>query len=118
MWRRRLPSSGHCNAAKVAAIQPPHWLAEAMSVLAREAPPLAEEALAVLDALELPVSAGTRVYQLGARLSRQMKHHMFDTRYHAAALEHGAILVTADDAYFAKAFHLGNIKLLVNYTLP
>jgi hypothetical protein len=40
---------------------------------------------------------------------------MFDTLYHAMALENEATLVTADDAYFAKAYRLGNIKLLTNY---
>ncbi len=103
---------------EASAIQPPHWLVEAMSVLAREAPPFAEEALDDLEALDLPVTAETRVYKLGAGLCRQLKHHLFDTMYHAVALEYGATLITADDAYFAKAFRLGNIKLLLNYTAP
>jgi predicted nucleic acid-binding protein len=100
------------------AIQPPHWLVEAMSVFVREAPPLAEGALEVLEALVLPVSAETAAYRLAVSLSRQLKHHMFDTLYHAIALTHGATLITADDAYFAKAFRLGNIKLLMNYSAP
>ena len=41
---------------------------------------------------------------------------MFDTLYHAIALEQGAALITADDIYFAKAFRLGNVRLLMNYT--
>ena len=100
------------------AIQPPHWLVEVLAVLAREAPPLAEEALEVLEDLNLPVSPGAHVYQRGVRLSNQLKHHMFDTLYHAIALEQGATLITADDIYFAKAFRLGNIKLLMNYAAP
>ncbi len=35
--------------------------------------------------------------------------------YHAAALLSDATLITADDAYFAKAYRLGNIKLLTNF---
>ncbi len=100
------------------AIQPPHWLVEAMSVFSREAPPLAEEALEVLKVLDLPVSTETAAYNLGARLSRQLNHHMFDTLYHAVALENEATLVTADEAYFAKAYRLGGIKLLTNYPAP
>ena len=49
-------------------------------------------------------------------LSARLKHHLFDVLYHAIALEHNAVFVTADDRYFAKAFRLGNINLLVNYT--
>jgi len=97
------------------AIQPPHWVVEAMSVFSREAPPFAEEALEVLKVLDLPVSTETAAYSLGARLSRQLKHHMFDTLYHAIALENEATLVTADDAYFAKACRLGNIKMLTAF---
>ncbi len=103
---------------QASAIQPPHWLVEAMSVLAREAPPFAEEALEDLEALNLAVSGEARVYRLAVRLSRQLNHHVFNTMYHAVALEHGATLITADDAYFAKAFRLGNIKLLLNHTAP
>ena len=101
---------------KIDAIQPPHWLVEVLSVLAREAPPLADEALETLVALDLPTIAETRTYKLGASLSNQLKHHMFDTLYHAIALEQGAALITADDIYFAKAFRLGNVRLLMNYT--
>ena len=98
------------------AIQPPHWLVESMSVLVREAPPFAEEALEILTALELPVMIDSAAYRLGASLSRQLKHHFFDTLYHAIAIEQGAMLITADDSYFAKAFRLGNIKLLTSFT--
>jgi predicted nucleic acid-binding protein len=100
------------------AIQPPHWLVEAMSVLAREAPPFAEEALEDLEALKLPIAMKPGDFRLAVRLSRQLNHHVFDTLYHAVALEHDATLVTADEAYFTKAFRLGNIMLLVNYPAP
>jgi hypothetical protein len=40
---------------------------------------------------------------------------MFDTLYHVAAQECDATLITADEAYFAKAFRLGNIQLLTNF---
>ena len=98
------------------AIQPPHWLVESMFVLVREAPPFAEEALEILTAPELPVMIDSAAYRLGASLSRQLKHHFFDTLYHAIAIEQGAMLITADDSYFAKAFRLGNIKLLTSFT--
>ena len=55
------------------------------------------------------------LYKRAAHLSVQLKHHLFDTLYHAVALENDATLVTADDAYFAKAYRLGNIKLLTSF---
>jgi predicted nucleic acid-binding protein len=103
---------------QASAIQPPHWKVEAMSVLVREAPVFAEEALEVLDALALAVSAEERVYSLGVKLSHNLKHHLFDTLYHAVALEYSANLITADDVYFGKAYRLGNIQLLMNFRAP
>jgi predicted nucleic acid-binding protein len=101
---------------EIDAIQPPHWLVEVLSVLAREASPFAEEALETLEDLKLPVVIETEIDKAGTALSRQTKHHMFDTMYHAVALVRGATLITADDIYFAKAYRLGNIKLLTNFT--
>jgi hypothetical protein len=42
-------------------------------------------------------------------------HHLFCTLYHAVALEHCATPVTAAGAYFAKAYKLGNIRLLTAF---
>lgn len=97
------------------AIQPPHWFAEVLAVIALKRPHKIEDAFKVLQAIphDLPVDAQT--YAAAARLSVQLKHHLFDTLYHAVALENDATLVTADDAYFAKAYRLGNIKLLTSF---
>jgi predicted nucleic acid-binding protein len=45
----------------------------------------------------------------------ELRHHLFDTLYHAVALERGASLVTADDAYFRKAYRLGGIVRLAEW---
>ncbi len=44
-----------------------------------------------------------------------LNHHLFDTLYHAVALEVGATLVTADEVYFNKARHLGGMQLLADF---
>jgi predicted nucleic acid-binding protein len=50
-------------------------------------------------------------------LARQLDHHVFDTLYHAVALSiPGAVLVTADRRYFAKAQHLGQIAWLADFS--
>jgi len=62
--------------------EPPHWLIEVGAVLARLSP-------------ETAVETG---------------QHLFDTLYHAVALEHAsATLITADDRYLTKAASLGRI---------
>jgi predicted nucleic acid-binding protein len=90
-------------------IQPPHWLAEVAAVITRLRPDLAEQVLDLLDALELPVAAEPAIYRRASRIAAALDHHLFDTLYHAVALEHAGLLVTADAHYFRKARSLGAV---------
>jgi predicted nucleic acid-binding protein len=45
------------------------------------------------------------------RLAIEIRHHLFDTLYHAVALEHDALLVTADETYCSKAERFGTIRI-------
>lgn len=98
--------------AEVEVLQPPHWCAELMSVLARKHPRHVNTAVQLLDLVEFPVADGWRLYQCAAGLAVQYEHHLFDTLYHAVALEYGAELITADRKYYNKAMDLGGISLL------
>ncbi len=97
------------------AIQPPHWFAEMFAVIALKRPRKIEGAFNILQAVPHELCTDDQIYKDAARLSIQLKHHLFDTLYHAVALQSGATLVTADDSYFAKAYRLGSIKLLTNF---
>jgi predicted nucleic acid-binding protein len=99
-------------------LQPEHWRIEVFSVVARFAPERFADTLQLLDKLNASRIESTEVLERAVSLSRQLKHHLSDTLYHAIAIEHGATLITADEAHFAKAFRLGNIKLLVNLSFP
>lgn len=95
---------------------PPHWSAEVIAVLARVQPQLVEQALQVLDELSPVLVADTLVLKRAADLSTLLGHHLFDTLYHAVALETGAMLVTADGVYHGKAASLGNIVPLSEFS--
>ncbi len=97
------------------AVQPPHWFAEVLAVIALKRPRKIEETFNILQAIPHNLSTEAQTYAAAARLSVQLKHHLFDTLYHAVALENDATLITADDAYFAKAYRLGKIKLLTSF---
>jgi predicted nucleic acid-binding protein len=98
---------------QVSLIEPPHWLAEVGAVLARLSPATVEEDVVWLEALRLPVHASATVYRRSAALACQYGQHMFDTLYHAVALERpGAILVTADERYHRAAAGEGAILLI------
>ncbi|HLX09517.1 MAG TPA: type II toxin-antitoxin system VapC family toxin [Thermoanaerobaculia bacterium] len=99
------------------AIQPPHWLAEVAAVLARLRPEIAESTVDLLDALELPVAADPAIYRRAVRLAVELDHHLFDTLYHAVALERDAVFVTSDDGYRRKASHLGAVADLAAWAV-
>ena len=104
--------------SRVSVIQPPHWLAEVAAVTVRLDPDRARQSVSLLHALEFPVVAGIEVYQKACELSAALNQHLFDTLYHAVALtEPGAILVTADERYYRKAFTSGRIVRLREFSL-
>jgi predicted nucleic acid-binding protein len=55
------------------------------------------------------------IFKRASRIAHELKHHLFDTLYHAVALEHGCTLVTADDTYFRKSHSLGGIVRLPDW---
>ena len=99
---------------RVSPVQPPHWLAEVSAVVTRLRPEIADFAIQLLDAMDLPMEGDVEVYRRASRISRQLNHHMFDTLYHALAIERQALLISADDTYLRKAAHLGRIVSLAD----
>jgi predicted nucleic acid-binding protein len=96
---------------------PVHWTAEVIAVLARRDPRLVDRALLALDDMTPTLIHGVATLRRAAELSITLDHHLFDTLYHAVALEEGATLVTADDTYFAKAKDLGGVQLLADFAM-
>lgn len=98
-------------------LAPVHWLAEVIGVLTRVEPNLVDDALIFLDDMRPTLIQGVPVLKRAAELSITLNHHLFDTLYHAVALEEGATLVTADEAYFGKAKGLGGIQSLAEFSI-
>ena len=97
--------------------QPPHFLAEVAAVVSRIQPDKAKQYIDNLAALNITWAAPTVAYTRAIELACQLDHHLFDTLYHAVALAlPGAVLVTADRRYFAKAQHLGQIAWLADFS--
>ena len=94
-------------------IQPPHWISEVAAVLARRIPATAADNVADMLLFDFyAVVADSRIYRRAVALAQEFDHHLFDTLYHAVALEQKAVMVTADARYYAKAAALGGILLL------
>ena len=85
-------------------------------MLSRLSPSTAELDVLDLWAMEAPVLATANVYLVASQLAIELQHHLFDTLYHAVALEaDDAVLVTADERYYRKAQARGRIVRLAEY---
>ena len=103
---------------KVEIVQPVHWLLEVGAVLARLSPATAADDLELLYALELPVRDEPGVLRGACQLSIELGQHLFDTLYHAVALEtEDAVLVTADQRYLRAARRRGRVCALADWTM-
>jgi predicted nucleic acid-binding protein len=95
---------------EVEVLQPPHWLAEVAAVMARLSPATLATDIPDLFALDFDVADSLAVYQRATRLAVELNQHVFDTLYHAVALESpGCTLITADLRYLRKASAHGRI---------
>lgn len=100
---------------EVATVQPPHWMSEVTAVITRLRPKIALQAFQLLYALELPTVDNIPLYSTAINIAQETDSHLFDTLYHATAINEKAVLVTADRSYFRKASGLGAIVLLEDF---
>jgi predicted nucleic acid-binding protein len=99
--------------AEAEILQPVHWLAEVAAVLARVSPQTAIDDVDLLAAMEFPTTNEPNVMRRATQLAIDTGQHLFDTLYHAVALEHDdATLITADDRYRAQARDQGRLTAL------
>jgi predicted nucleic acid-binding protein len=97
-------------------LQPTHWLVEVGAVLARESATTAADDVTMLNALELPATDDPQVLRRGVELAIELRQHLFDTFYHAVALETpDGILITADKRYLHAARMKGQIMSLMDW---
>lgn len=100
------------QAGRMTVLAPVHWKLEVLGVVARHGVQAIRPCLEFFDSLPHTVVDSAIVTERGAQLAATLKHHIFDTIYHAVALETGSTLVTVDDRYFNTARHVGSIKML------
>jgi predicted nucleic acid-binding protein len=101
---------------KLEILQPVHWLIEVAAVAARLTPQTAVQDVGMLSAMQFPTSDDPTVLLRATALAIETDHHLFDTLYHAVALEHDdAVLVTANDRYRRKAERYGMIVALADW---
>lgn len=116
---RALQLLGQIRSGALLPVQPPHWVAEVAAVIARLRPEIARDAVDLLIALEIPVDERLGTYRRAVEMATELEHHLFDTLYHAVALERDVTLVTADQKYARKALPgFGNLATLGSWEMP
>lgn len=104
------------GADRVTMHQPPHFLAEVAAVLARLNPHQAVRDVARLSLMDIHHADPGEHLTTALDLSMGLNHHLFDTLYHAVALDTpGALFITADRRYFDKAASRGRIVWLPDW---
>lgn len=97
-------------------LQPLHWVSEVAAVFVRLAPRTVVPSVAALLALSFVNTANdVDHYQRAISLALKLDHHLFDTFYHAVALEEKAMLITADRKYYDKTKRMGCILMLEEF---
>jgi predicted nucleic acid-binding protein len=116
-WPHALKLAQKLSSGDLTVLQPIHWVAEVLSVLVRWTPD--EHSLQVERVLGLRLSVFDRpaVYRLANRMAAQHGAHLFDTLYHAVAIQTSAMLITADDRYHRAAHADGQIALLKDWQM-
>lgn len=103
-------------AGRVVMHQPPHFAAEVAAVLARLDPPQVVHNAEHLNRMDIRYAAPTEHLNTALDLSLRLNHHLFDTLYHAVALDTPeALFITADRRYFDKAASRGRIVWLPDW---
>lgn len=98
--------------------QPSHFVAEMAAVLVRLLPARAWQDLQLLRQLDIRHAEPWAGYPTALTLAAQLQHPLFDTLYHALALDTpGATFVTADRRYYDKAHALGSIVWLPEWSV-
>ncbi len=100
------------GSGKIEPLQPVHWVPEVVAVINRLDPNIVDDAIDLLDAMEFATVDRPEIYKRASAIARETSQHVFDTLYHAVAIEQDVVLVTADTKYFNKAEKLGRLVTL------
>ncbi|MBI4468365.1 MAG: type II toxin-antitoxin system VapC family toxin [Acidobacteria bacterium] len=95
---------------------PSLWAYEVGNVLGLKQPKLARALMETLLAYRLEEAAAEDLYPRALEMMSQLKVTLYDAAYHAAALEKGGTLVTADAAYVKRAARLGHVRHLQEWS--
>ncbi len=100
------------HAKQVHIAQPAFWRAHTAALVLRKRRIDVPKVVASLLEVASRDQSDTDVLPLAVDIATATRTELFDTLYHAAAINKGVELITANTSYLARAAHLGHICLL------
>jgi len=102
--------------AKIDLLTPALWFFEVGNTLARKYPETAAEVLADLRRLGIPEARMNDIWQTQiTTLTNQYHGTFYDASYHALAVVHNGLFVTADSRYVSLAKSAGHVRALSDW---
>ena len=100
------------RAKQVRVVQPTLWRAHVAAMLLRKRGVDARKTVEGLLAVDAKDQNGPDVLRLATELATRFHADMFDTLYHAVAIDSGIELITANADYLNRLGHVGHVRLL------
>jgi predicted nucleic acid-binding protein len=97
---------------QITLIEPAIWRPEIVAKMSQKSPIRIDSMLTRFFALDARIDNSDESLRRAAELAIELNHDLFDTLYHAVAMNHSVDLITANTAYYRKARSVGNIILL------
>ena len=97
-------------------VVPSLWYFEVGNILGRKEPGLAPALLRALLDLSLEEQDPGLILDVSLELMSTLKVTFYDAAYHATAIRHEGMLITADDLYFRKATSCGHMIRLCDWS--
>jgi hypothetical protein len=98
--------------SQIGLVQPAVWATILVGELVSFGLPDSATAAEEIIGMHVRVDNGPATLRRAVDLANQLNRPVLQTIYHATALQNDICLITADDAYFRRANHLGNIMRL------
>ena len=103
------------HSKKMRLLQPSIWRTHVVARLPRKRGIAMHNAVEALFSLQSKELSNSHVLRNAADMASRLDADVFDTIYHALAIDRGVELITANAAYVERARHLGYVRLLSDW---
>ena len=108
---RQIWLSGNC-----VIMLPSLWFYEVGNILGTKQRDLAPQLMEILTGYRFDEQRPETIYETTLGLMKKYGVTFYDAAYHAVAIHHSGLMITADDAYYRKTSKAGHVAALRNWS--